>query len=84
MSPEERIIALEREVGDTRIAAARMILDFAEGVAPTRERRERLARAFEANAQGADQITARLARLVVAELRRRDARARASQAEDNG
>lgn len=73
MSPEERIIALEREMDDTRIAAARMILDFAEGVAPTRERRERLARAFEVNAQGADQISARLARLVAAELRRRDA-----------
>lgn len=73
MTSNERIIALERELDDTRMAAATVIVDFAAGIAPTPERRERLARAFEANGQGADHITARLVRLVAAELRRSDA-----------
>jgi len=69
MNDRGRVLALARELDDTRRAAAKLILDFVQESAPTPEMRERLARAFDAKASGADEITARLARLVALELR---------------
>lgn len=70
MSPEERIIALERELDDTRRAAVTLIVGIAEAVAGSPEGREELAQSFEEAAGEADHVTARLARLVAGALRR--------------
>ena len=69
MTPEERIIALETELIDTRKAAVAMLLGMAEGMVKTPEGREELAVAFEEAAKDADAITARLARLVATAIR---------------
>ena len=61
MTPEERIIALERELQDTRRAAAHIILGLVDGIARTPEGREELARGFDEAAREADPVTARMA-----------------------
>lgn len=74
MSPEERIIALERELYDTRRAAVTVILGMADAIAQTPEGREDLARGFDDAAKDAtiaDPVLARLARLVAGALRER-------------
>lgn len=70
MTPEERIIQLERELIETRNAAAALILGVAEGITSTPWGREELAASFEAAASDADEATRRLARLVASALRR--------------
>lgn len=70
MSPEERIIALERELDDTRLAAVRLILGIVRTIATTPEGRQEMARGFDEAAAEADPLMARMARLVAAELRR--------------
>lgn len=70
MSPEERIIALERELDDTRLAAVRLILGIVRAIATTPVGRQEMARGFEEAAAEADPLMARMARLVAAELRR--------------
>lgn len=84
MTPEERIIALEYELHDTRRAAAAVILGMVDAVAQTPEGREELARSFDEAAKEAGDTDPALARLVsqVAGMIRERAR-RASQAEDN-
>lgn len=69
MTPEERIIALEQELIDTRKAAVAMLLGMAEGMVKTPEGRKELAQAFEDAARDTDAITARLARLVATAIR---------------
>lgn len=70
MTPEERVIALEREMEDTRRAAVMLILGIVEAVATTPDGREDLAQGFDEVAGEADHVTARLARLVAAAIRR--------------
>lgn len=70
LASEERIIALERELADTRRAAVLMMLGMAEAIAQTPEGREELAQAFDAAATDDETVTARLARLVAAAIRR--------------
>lgn len=70
VTPEERIIALEREIQDTRLAAARIILGMCEGISRTPKSREDLAIGFERAAhQATDAAEARISRLVSAALR---------------
>jgi len=70
MDDKERIISLERELDDTRLAAARMIIEMCRAIATTPEDREARARGFDEAAAQADPVMARMARLVAAELRR--------------
>ncbi|RWR04680.1 hypothetical protein [Paenirhodobacter populi] len=71
MTPEERIIALEREIQDSRLAAARIILGMCDGISRTPEGREDLAIGFERAAQQTtDAAEARINRLISAVLRR--------------
>ena len=70
MSPEERIIALERELDDTRLAAVRLILGIVRAIATTPVGRQEMARGFDEAAAEADPLMARMARLVATELRR--------------
>lgn len=70
MTDKDRIIALERELDDTRLAAVRLILGMCRAIATTPEGREERARSFEEAAAQADPLMARMARLVAAELRR--------------
>lgn len=69
MTSEERIIALERELDDTRLAAARLIMRMAGGLATSPQARAGLAQVFEEAAGDPDPITARIARMVAAGLR---------------
>lgn len=74
MTPEERIIALERELDDTRRAAAAVILGMVDAIAQTPEGREDLARGFDEAAKEAaktDPVLARLVRLVAGMIRER-------------
>ena len=70
MTAEERIIALERELDDTRLAAVRLILGIVRTIATTPVGRQEMARGFDEAASEADPLMARMARLVAAELRR--------------
>jgi len=69
LSPEERIIAVEYELLETRKAAVEMILDMVTGEIGTQHGRARLAARFEEAAFGAAPAKARLSRLVAAALR---------------
>jgi hypothetical protein len=71
MNSEERIIALERELDDTRRAAASMMLGMIDAMTRTPEEREEIARSFDKAAAGVDPAAARLAWLVAAALRQR-------------
>lgn len=70
VSDEERVIALEREVIETRNAAVGLIVGWLEHALPTPAARRGAAEWFEAATAGADIVEARLARLVAASLRR--------------
>lgn len=71
MSPEERNIALERELDDTRRAAANMMLGMIDAMTKTPEEREEIAQSFDEAAGGVDPAAARLARLVATAIRQR-------------
>lgn len=70
MTPDERIIALERELVATRSAAVRMISGMLKGLATDPAAREEIAGSLEADASGEDAEMQRLARLVAAALRK--------------
>jgi len=70
MSDQERMIALEREVIDTRKAAALLILGWLNHSDPSMQLRQTAVQWFEDAAIDADMVTARLARLVSGALRR--------------
>lgn len=61
MSPEERIIALERELLDSRRGAVWLLLTMARAVASPTEDRQDLALFIAAAGSGRDPVTARLA-----------------------
>ncbi len=69
MSDQERLIALEREVIDTRKAAARLIVGWANDTQQSPAARSAVAQWFDRSAVAADIVTARLARLIAAALR---------------
>lgn len=71
MTPEERIVSLERELAETRRAAVDLVAGLVSGLAPTPEGREEIAASFDAEAieQPAGAEMAHLARLVAAALR---------------
>lgn len=69
VTPEERVIQLERQLIETRSAATNMIVAMSNALARTPDDRERLARSFDAAARDTGSETARLARLVAAALR---------------
>ncbi|GAW36928.1 hypothetical protein RA2_04003 [Roseovarius sp. A-2] len=73
MSPEERIIQLERDLIETRNTAAEMITDAIRELVPSEAGRDVVARAFEdfGKAEGVGSIKARLARLIAAKIRER-------------
>lgn len=69
MDLPETLVAVERELIDTRRAAVRVIFDLMDTVIATDDGRERLARRLDELSRTGDQATARLARLVAAALR---------------
>lgn len=69
MSDQERMIALEREVIDTRNSAVELIVGWLDHIQATPAARRMAAEWFDASARGADLGTARLARLVAGALR---------------
>jgi hypothetical protein len=69
VSSEERIIALEREVIDTRKAAVALIVGWLNDTLATPSARRNAAQWFDASAVDADALSARLARMVAATLR---------------
>ena len=69
MSDQERMIALEREVIDTRNASVELIVGWLVHNQATPAARRTAAEWFEGAAVGAEIATARLARLVGAALR---------------
>lgn len=71
VSDEERVIALEREVIDTRNAAVELIVGWLDHNHATPAAKRSAAEWFDGSATGADIGTARLARLVAGALRRR-------------
>lgn len=70
MNAEERLIAMERELAETRRGAAGMVLGMVNDMARTPLDREEFARTFDEAAASADEVTARLARLVAGAIRR--------------
>ena len=73
MTEIDRIVALERELEDTRRAAVTVVLAMVDSVARTPDQREELAQGFAQVATGKDPIMARLA-WVMAEAVRREGR----------
>ena len=69
VSSEERVIALERELIDTRKAAVALIVGWLGDTLATPSARRNAAQWFDASAVDADVVSARLARLVAAALR---------------
>lgn len=69
MSEIDRIVALERELDDTRRAAVHIVLGMVDAIAKTREAREELAQGFAWAATDTDPVTARLALLLAAAIR---------------
>ncbi|KGM50645.1 hypothetical protein [Pseudooceanicola atlanticus] len=71
MTPEQRILALERELADTRSASARMVADIIRGLVETEAGRAEVADDLLASANDSRTapIEARLARLMAAALR---------------
>lgn len=71
MTPQQRILALERELAETRSAAARMMADFIHGLVETDNGRAEVADDLLASANDSRTapIEARLARLVAAAVR---------------
>ena len=71
MTPEERIIALERQLIDCRSSAVSLVLGMAEAIATTPGERRELARWLEdAAATSVDLEMIRLAKLLAEALRR--------------
>lgn len=70
MNAEERLIAMDRELADTRRAAVGLVLGMVDAIARTPFEREEFARTFEEAATSADEVTARLACLVAGAVRR--------------
>ena len=69
MSDQERMIALEREVIETRNAAVELIIGWLLHNQATPAARRVAAQWFDGSAIGADVVAARLARLVAGALR---------------
>ena len=69
MTDTDRIIALERELDDTRRAAVHLVLVMVDAVAKTPESRDQLAQGFALAATDSDPVTSRLARLMAAAVR---------------
>jgi len=71
MNPQQRILALERELVETRSAAARMMAGFIQGLVETEAGRAEVAEDLFATANDSrtDPIKARLARLVAAAVK---------------
>ena len=67
----ERIIALERELANTRQASKRMILGMIDAMTRTPEEREEIAKSFDEAAAGVDFTTAELAQVIAAMIRER-------------
>lgn len=72
--PEDRTVQLERELTETRNAAAEMIADTIAQLVTSDDGRETVARAFDeyGDAEDAGSVRARLARLVAAKIRDRN------------
>jgi hypothetical protein len=70
VTDQDRIIALEREVIDTRNAAVGLIAGWLDANHPTPSAKRDAAQWFDSMTSGADVETARLARLVAGALRR--------------
>lgn len=71
MTQEQRILALERELVETRNAAARMMAVFVRGLVESQEGRDEVAEDFLSTAcdSRTTPIEARLARLMAAAVR---------------
>jgi hypothetical protein len=69
MSNQDQIIALEREVIDTRNAAVELLVGWLQHTHTTPSGRRSAAEWFDAASIGAEMATARLARLVAGALR---------------
>ena len=70
MQDIERIVALERELEDTRRAAVKIVLAMVDSVGQTPDQREELARGFAQVVTGNDPIMARLAWVMAQAIRR--------------
>ena len=70
MKAIDRIIALERELEDTRLAAVRVVLGMVDAIANTPEQREELAQGFAWAAAESDPATAQLSWLMAEAIRR--------------
>ena len=70
MTEIDRIVALERELEDTRRAAVQLVLGMVNAVAKTPEQREELAQGVTLAATESDPETARLAWVTVEAIRR--------------
>ena len=70
MTEIDRIVALERELEDTRRAAVEIVLGMVDCVARTAAQREELALGFARATTGTDPLTARLAWVMVEAIRR--------------
>ncbi|GGG77724.1 hypothetical protein GCM10011415_28310 [Salipiger pallidus] len=69
---DPRVIQLERELAATRNAAVRMMVGLVSGLISDSAAREEIAQSFIEDARGANEETQRLARLVAAELAKKD------------
>jgi len=70
MNSEERLVAMERELADTRRAAVGLLLGMVDAITHTPLEREEFARALDDAATDAEPVTARLVRLVAGAIRR--------------
>lgn len=87
MSPEERIVALERELNDTRLAAMRLMLSIAGSFNQTPEQRQDLGMRLAAHASGnpvAEKLVWPVAEALHRGMVKKAGAARTGQAEDNG
>lgn len=71
MTSKERVIALERELEDTRRTAVEMMLGMLDVTTRTPDEREAVARGFERAATVVDSKSAEFAMLMAAAIRRR-------------
>lgn len=66
---DERIKELEDELIKTRAAAVSIAVGMADAIIKTQKGREELAEGFDIAAEGADEVTARLARSISVRIR---------------
>jgi len=74
MARDEKIVSLERQVMEVRRAAVKILTNLVEGAITSSKEREMMARSLEIDAEGADEETARLGRLLANALRTCDSK----------